>query len=417
MQKNNAIKNTIFFFGLLIVGVIITFFSVSAVGREYSSTISQDIRSLKEDVLSAQTKNDEDENTDTLINSVSLGCTDQPVNTKLEQTTSKFALKTKQLQEICGSGVSNQLMTFIDMPNSPIIAGRKAVTLAEELKTLHELGITPIVIVEPVTEWGLIEFEEFGEGFYNGWLEEFFARLINEGVTQEMMGVWVPFPEANLPYWNKAQDNPAQFGINVNLYAKILRKYYPQTEISVLLNSVSYQSTDFNWEKGVYDSLIPYLETLDKGLVSSFGIQGFPWRSPKSQEVPLYIYDPVEFISPNIAIEAADYLGVKKIWINTGTFRAKFASDPDELVVESASTRKTILDEILTQAKGMKAKGYDVSINLFAENKVETTEATDWSYWGENTDEVDAHTSILKSFLHSAAKEDIEVYVFDKHKD
>lgn len=417
MQQKTLYKNTIFFLGLVTFGLISTFLSISGIGRDYSARFSSGINNIKSSILSQGSSplNDEELAIEATKTPGILKC-GGIINPKLSESDHPSVVKLAQLQDICKAGVSDEMMIFIEMPNSPIVAGRQALTLAEDLKEFQKIGIKPLIVVEPVTEWGLIEFEEFGTGFYDQWIDNFFARLVNEGVTQEMMGTWIPFPEANLPQWNKAQDDPGQFGKNVSIYGRILHKYYPKTEISVLLNAESYQSTDYNWEKGTYDSLIPYLETLDKGLVSSFGIQGFPWRSPKSQEVPLYIYDPVEFINPDLAIEAANFLGVKKIWINTGTFRAKFANDSEEMVVEYASVRETILKEILEQAKIVKGKGYDVSINLFSENKVETTEATDWSYWGVDEKQTDVHTTILVNFLSSSSDEGIEVHVFDKQK-
>ena len=406
-----------FFLGLVAFGLISTFLSLSGIGRDYSARLGTGFNNIKSLITTDGKRpvSDEELAVQTSKTPSVLDC-GGTMNPKLSESDHASVVKLAQLQSICGAGVSDELMIFIEMPNSPIVAGRQALELSKDLKDFNKIGIKPLVVVEPVTEWGLIEFEEFGTGFYDQWLDNFFARLVNEGVTQEMMGTWVPFPEANLPYWNKAQDDPGQFGKNVSIYGRILHKYYPKTEMSVLLNAESYQSTDFNWEKGTYDSLIPYIETLDKGIVTSFGIQGFPWRSPKSQAVPLYIYDPVEFINPDLAIEAANYLGVKKIWINTGTFRAKFANDADEMVVEYASVRETILEEILQQAKVVKEKGYDVSINLFSENKVETPEATDWSYWGEDEKQTDVHTTILVNFLTSSSEADIEVFVFDRKK-
>lgn len=417
MHNKTLIKNTILFLCLIFLGLTTTFLSISGIGRDFVTKINESVSLIKTDLFSYKEKRVND--VDFAVNitkTPNIASCGGDMNPKLTESDHSSVVRLAQLQEICQSGVSDEMMIFIEMPNSPIVAGRQAVSLANDLKEFQALGIKPLVVVEPVTDWGLIEFEEFGTGFYDQWLESFFSRLVNEGVTQEMMGVWIPFPEANLPQWNKAQDDPGQFGLNVNIYGKILRKYYPSTEISILLNAESYQSTDYNWEKGTYDSLIPYLETIDKGLVTSFGIQGFPWRSPKSQEVPLYIYDPVEFINPPLAIEAAEYLGVKKIWINTGTFRAKFANDPAEMVVEYASLRETILKEILEQAKLIKEEGYEVSINLFSENKVETPEATDWSYWGTNKEEVDIHTTVLTNFLNDSSESGIEVHVFDRQK-
>ncbi|MCC7290031.1 hypothetical protein IT417_02170 [bacterium] len=418
-QHTKKIKNSSIIFILLItIGVFVTLGSLSGnygyltnVQKTFSSTTL----SLLHRLLPFLNKQANDPSIlEPIASTPEVKCSSKKPILGLNESKDSTLKRLGELQQICESFATDTQMIFTNMPNSEINASRLGLAVATKLKEFSKFGVRPLVIVEPVTEWGPIDFEEFNSGFYNKWIESFFVKLKNEGVGQGDMGIWVPFPEANLPYWNRGSSKPELFGENVMIYFKLLRKYYPTTERSILLNSVSYAADDENWEDGRYTSLLPYVKTLKPGSVDSFGIQGFPWRSPKSEKNPVYIYDPLEFINPSLAVEAAKFLHVKKIWINTGTFRAKFTNDPGELVTEPPNLRAEILNEILNQADILKKDGFDVAINIFAENKTETNEATDWSYWGKKVTEADKHSEIFKDFISKLSEKEIGFWFFDR---
>lgn len=340
-------------------------------------------------------------------------CNDKVTIDNLNASIDSHIEKLNEYQAVCNSFVSNELMIFMDMPKDTKIAKSKADELTKTLKEFNSYGIKPIVIVEPVTEWGLIDFEEFDSGFYDSWIEDFFKQLKANEVTKEMIGTWVPFPEANLPYWNRANATPQQFSSVVNKYLRILKKYYPDAKGSVLLNSATYESTDFNWENGEYVSLKPYVENLDKTLVNSFGIQGFPWRSPATQKEARTIYDANEFINPPLVTEAANILGTNEVWINTGSFSSKYTLDSNSIVFVDPSTRKSIMNSITAQALKLKAQGFNIKINLFSEDKSSTEEATNWSYWGNYNDLEDPNIYIFKDFVKKLNENNIELSLFD----
>lgn len=391
MKQKQILLYTILFFGMFIFGfALILSFSTSM-------TISQMIEQLKSV-----------ENADYQLSN----CTDTPALTLDE--TNGYLKKLNEYQKVCNSYVTNELMLFIDMPKDSIVAKSDAAELSKILKELHTNGISPLVIVEPVTDWGLIDFKEFDTGFYDEWINSFFIALKTYGIDGSMMGTWVPFPEANLPFWNRANATPAQFGSVVNRYLRILKKHYPAAQGSILLNSATYESTDFEWANGEYLSLIPYVEKIDKSLIDSFGIQGFPWRSDATHEEVTTIYNPQEFINPPLAMEAANYMSVKSIWINTGSFSSKYTLDPKRLVFIDPSIREEIMQKIISQALRIKDRGFKVKINLFSEDKSATEEATNWSYWGDYQNLNDPNIYIFKGFIKQASDNQLEISLFDK---
>lgn len=308
----------------------------------------------------------------------------------------------------CASAVTDSLMYFTIMPKDSLVAKELAGKVAATIQIYHDNGIKPIVIIEPDSAWGLIDFNEFNTGFYDVWISDFFKELVRLGITSDTMGTWVPFPEANLPYWNHQNTKPEDFSKAVNRYLGILRKYYPDTKTSILLNSATYPTDDYNWADGEYLSLAPYVSGLDKKLVDSFGLQGLPWMSP-ANTVTRYVFEPTEFLNTKIAKEAADIIGTKDIWFNTGTFASKYAQEPEKKVLVPASVRKEMLDKIHRQALDLKKSGYNVSVNIFAEDKSGTAEATDWSYWGSDDTQNTSHELAIINFLKDLHSEGIGV--------
>lgn len=340
-------------------------------------------------------------------------CNDIEKLPNLGNTNEVHLKKLNEYQEVCNSLAFSRLMIFEDMPKDSIDAVNKASKMVERLIEFDKYGVEPLVIVEPVTEWGLIDFSEFSDGFYDQWITEYFEIIKSKGISDEMMGIWVPFPEANLPYWNRSNAKPEEFGVVVNKYLKILKRHFPQAKASILLNSATYETTDFNWERGEYVSLIPYVSKLDGSLINSFGIQGFPWRTDATVERETKLYDPRQYINSRLAIEAASYLNVKEIWFNTGTFSKKYTLDSERTVYEDPSERGELLDKTIEEALVAKGKGYKVWINLFSENKSDTPEATDWSYWQDYKSDEDPNKYILKDFLKKAYTNELGLSLFD----
>lgn len=340
-------------------------------------------------------------------------CSDKAETPNLDKANDPQLKKMAEYQSLCGSLPASHVMIFSDMPKDDGEAKEKAKKMAATLKEFALYNVRPVVIIEPVTSWGYVDFEEFKTGFYTPWLATYFAELKAEGITDETMGIWAPFPEANLPYWNRNNATPEDFGAMVNIYLTTAKAMFPNLEASILLNSATYTADDFDWERGEYISLIPYVKTIQKGLVQSFGLQGFPWAPPANQ-TGQPIFDASEFLNYKLAQEAADTLGVKKIWFNTGTFKTKYADDELREKMVPPEKRADILTGILTQAQTLETKGYEVSISLFSENKNTATEATDWSYFTSNTIRTSPDSPVFTNFAARLNESKIDLWLFDR---
>lgn len=313
-------------------------------------------------------------------------------------------------QDVCGSLATKKMMFFTDFPYSNGSAYQSAAFMIKKLKIFKENGISPIVIAEPYVGENPMSYKAFLGGEYDQDLETYFMLIKEGGITDEMMGMWVPFPESNTPNWNNKDTEPKDFALAVNKYLGILKRHFPDAQGSVLLNAATYEPDDLEWNNGDYLNFTPYLTDIDKGLVDSFGIQGFPWVSNATVSTR-QIFRATEFLQPDLAISAAQELRTKDIWINTGTFASKYTDDETRRAEVSLNERKSILNGILDTAQEIRnyqLNEYRVSINLFSENKSTFAEATDWSYF-QNSDSED----LMKGFLRKAETLEIPVSLFD----
>lgn len=339
-------------------------------------------------------------------------CSDKPALV-VGNTADPHLKRLDDYQKSCASFVTNKLMIFIGFAGDIPTAEASATEVASKLIEFNKVGISPIVIVEPYVKDSAMHYKTYLSGAYDASMDHFFKRLKELGVTDQMMGMWVPFPESNTPSWNNKDTEPRDFAFCVNKYLAKVKQYFPGAVGSVLLNATTYEPTDANWENGNYLSLSEYTGLLDNKLVDSFGIQGFPWVS-NAQQAKRTIFRASEFIQPDLAIGAAQGLRTRDIWINTGTFASKYTNDPTKTVHLSINERKALLNgilEIATYIREHQQNEYRVTINLFSEDKSKSNEATDWSYFQDVESQ-----AVLKEFLTQANEIEIPVSLYDKAK-
>lgn len=332
---------------------------------------------------------------------------------KITATEDPYLKRLDDYQKMCSSFVTNTLMVFTGFSGNGQEAVADAAEMAAKLKRFHEAGVRPIVIAEPYVGDQAMSFKTYLTGVYDSGMDQYFKLLKEAGITDEMMGMWVPFPEANTPSWNNKDTEPHDFALCVNKYLGKLKQYFPKAKGSILLNATTYEPNDVGWENGDYISLSPYVDAIDRNLVTSVGIQGFPWMT-NAQQRKRTIFNAQEFLQTDLAIGAAQVLRTKDVWINTGTFASKYTDDPTKTVHLSINERKALLNDILQAAIDVRAyqqNEYRVSINLFSEDKSDTNEATDWSYFQDVESQ-----GVLKEFLMHASEAEIPVSLYDKAK-
>lgn len=338
-------------------------------------------------------------------------CSDKLPLQNLSSTDVSSLKKLSVYQQACHSFATDTVMVFFSMAADKDQARRYAIEDAKTLKAFKQANIRPLVMIEPADKNGkLLDFKLFANGSYDFATDAYFAQLKSEGITSADLGIINPFPEANLPYWKNNQAK--YFSPAVNRYLTTSRKYFAKVETSVLLNSATYELDDFNWENGDYNSLLPYVKDIQPGLITYAGLQGFPWVARQGGNAT--IFNAAEFLNPLLLQEMADELQTKKVWYNTGTFSSKYTLDAKERRKITPSQRKEILMTIRSQAELMKSKGYEVAVNIFAEDKSDSSEETDWSYWEGEDPFTSQDTVLLTTFIRDLNTNGIDFWLFDK---
>lgn len=343
--------------------------------------------------------------TQTTTASVSGGCTDRP--SPVRPTSSNDQLKIVQVYEqVCEAEFIDDMMIFTNMPISNEVAVKLADDMTVKLRDFESFNISPILIVEPDSEWGLIDFNEFATGLYDSWIDVYFARLKSNGVTEKQLGLIVPFPEPQQDFWNNNKD-PDDFAKSINRYFKIVRKYYPKSRNGILLDSqVSEKDSS---------QLIAYTRLIEPNLISTVGLQGFPWHPYAEGDSRASVTTAEKFIPAEMLDEVAQSLGVKDVLMNTGSYRHRRAEDGGNIAIPTQE-REAILNTIVQEAKRLKDKNYTVTVNVFAENKLMSTEGVNWSYWDNKnfSKETSSHSALFRRFITELKSDDIRISIFDR---
>lgn len=317
--------------------------------------------------------------------------------------------KLAQYEAACNGTLAARVSFFVPTPITVSAAQSDADSVAVKLKEFASFGVDSLVFIEPVSDSGNnIDLNLYSSGAYDSALNAYFADLKADGITDTMMGMWAVLPEGNLPVWSTT--DPATYVIDVTKTVQFQKKYFPNSQSAILLDSESY-APGTAWGSGSYVSLLPYVQNIPKGLIDSFGLQGFPWTAPANQAVNT-VYDPKTYLRVDFAVEAARALGINNIWFNTGTFYQMYTQAAAETVTLSPAQRQSMLNSVLSQAELLKNQGFNVAIHLFAQDKSATAEATDWSYWHNQPGE-DANTVVLTTFVHDITTAGIPLWLFD----
>lgn len=317
--------------------------------------------------------------------------------------------KLAEYENACQAAIATGSSFFVPTPRTTDEAQEYARDTSVQLKEYIRFGVRPMVFMEPTYDGGILDLNQYRTGTYDSALAAYFSALKSAGLTDEQMGVWVLFPEGNIPVWNNV--DPVTYATNVTKTAQALKAQFPYAQVSLLLDSQTYPSGT-SWSGGRYAGFSPYISQIPKGLIDSFGLQGFPWAAPASEPYGS-LYEPRTYLAVQLAAEAARILGVTDVWVNTGTFSTAYASSPSRKVDINATKRQAMLDGVISQAQVLKNQGFHVSIHLFAEDKSATSEGINWSYWSKNARGQGVEADVFRAFVHDMQASGIPLWVFD----
>ena len=317
--------------------------------------------------------------------------------------------KLAEYEQLCNGAVVKSTSIFVPTPSTIAQAKISGAQIAGTLKAFSRVGVTPMVFLEPYDLNGeKIDLSTYATGTYDEAIAAYFVALQGGGVSDGEMGTWVLLPEGNQPVWTTT--DPAIFTQVVSRTASTLKKFFPGSKASLMLDSKSY-AVGTTWGQGKYVSLLPYVQNIPKGLIDSFGIQGFPWASPANLQQD-NLFTPKTYLRNDFAIEAARSLGISSIWFNTGTFSRMYAGQPGVTVLVSETDRQIMLSGVVQLAQQTKAQGFIVAVHLFAQNKADLGEGTDWSYWHTLGDD-EAATAVFKNFVMELSGAGINTWLYD----
>jgi glutaredoxin-related protein len=296
----------------------------------------------------------------------------------------------------------NSMMMFTALPENAQDAVNLADDMSSSLTQFSKYGITPLVIMEPTYNGGsqLADLSDITSQQSLSNLQTYFETLKENGIIDQQMGTWVPLPEPDIPEWSGGVTTPSLFTQNFIGISNVLRSVFPTANLSVMLDSTAYPSGDIAEDEGstATADLLPYVTGLPKGLVDSFGFQGFPWTPTDT---------PNNYLNASVAIALAHALGVSQVWLNTGTASEYQDATTGAITNVSTDTRAQQLSGVLTQASAIISAGYQVSINIFAQAKL-AQDGADWSYTS-----TPQQLAVLNDFINQASAQDIEISVFD----
>lgn len=295
-----------------------------------------------------------------------------PPHKGMEHSTDPQLRKLAAYERALGYGFESMPLSS-GLPRDVEEARTLGASMSARLKEWGKYGIRPVVLMEPIFEIGseLADLTSLGTpGYINdmGVLDTYFQGMRWEGVTDEQMGTWVPYPNPNLAIWGDGITSPAIFRANAVGAAQCLKTHFREAHVSILLNRTTQPDGDTPGNPGSSSlvKLLDYVGDVPPDLFDSFGLQGFPWERNDR---------PADFLSAGAAMACAARLSANRVWLNTGSFSHRKDGATD-LVIDP-ERRIAVLNQVLEQATFVRQSGPDVNINLLAINRADQV---DWSY-------------------------------------
>lgn len=307
-----------------------------------------------------------------------------------------------EYKEVLWNTNPEYIMVFTRIPCSRNSSKDLANEVGTILKEYSYYGYTPIIIFEP-GEWANgAHLSKIKSWVCDPYIDLFFSELVSPmNISEKQLWLIVPYPEINTPAFDRTDFFPSDFAPLVNQFFSIAQKHYPNLRWSILLDSKSYATDD--WEFWEYASFKPYLDGLDTKYISSFWLQWFPWMSEDGTST---FFSMRSILPQNLLQEAASLLKTKNVWLNTGTIWRAYA---DSLRV-SPALRWKMLNSLTMYLRSLKLHWYTPMVHIFSENNLFVEgENTDWSYTQSKED-----MAYLWEFIKRVQKSWIKVGFYDQ---
>ena len=304
----------------------------------------------------------------------------KPLNLDLMNARNSTLTQLNKYNQLCGSQITDRIMIFNGIPSKLSEVKDSIISLHNQIDELVKYNLTPIIVLEPVFDTKNISFSELASNSYNLIWSEYFSELYR--LNPALQAEWIFMPEINTPIWDQSNFKTSDFGLIVNQFGASLKKFFPNNNLDLLFNSTSYNWNDKQWQKPLIQNFNQYLLKIDKKLINRLWIQGFPFVSRKSDSVNKNEELNIQlksYLNTALLMESTNYLNIKKVGINTGTFSEKYRSIKDQIKLTNLN-RQSLHDQTIQEIQNLKNVGYDTAVNLFLENKLKTLEETNWSY-------------------------------------
>jgi hypothetical protein len=327
------------------------------------------------------------------------------------QYKSKMAdiIQLNKYNQICKSQVTDKLMIFSGMPNKLEKVSEAVINIQSKIYEITKYNLTPLIVLEPTFENTNISFNQLVSNEYNLIWDKYFSEL--NKLNPDLQAEWIFLPESNTPIWDQSNFNVSDFGLIVNQFGNNLKKYFPNNKLDLLFDSKSYNWNDKKWQKPSTQNFNQYLIKINKKLIDKLWLQGFPYSARKSELLPnskkISETQISEYLNIEILKQSADYLGIKNIGINTGTFSQKYLSAKDKITLTN-SDREKLQNNLVKTIQTLKNSNYQISVNLFLQNKLKTPEETNWSY----LDTLESQ-ELFRQFVYKLNLDMVQVSIFD----
>ena len=333
-------------------------------------------------------------------------CTMKKINFNISNSKITNLTQLSKYNEICKSQIADNLMIFSDIPNNLEKVSASIISLQSRIFEITKYNLIPLIVLEPTFENANISFNKLASTEYNAIWDKYFSELVK--FSPNLEAEWIFLPESNTPIWDQSNFNISDFGLIINQFGNNLKKYFPNNKLDLLFDSKSYDWSDKKWQKPSNQNFNQYLTKINKKLINKLWLQGFPYL-PRRSEMPankqtIRIND---YLNIEILKQSADYLEIKEVGINTGTFSQKYLLAKDQINLTN-DERENLQNSIIRIIQTLKNQGYTASLNLFLQNKLDTPEKTNWSY-------LDTPESIelFRQFIYKLNSNKIEISIFD----